>query len=107
MARVKIPKNYHEILLLAEAIYNHHKDKGENSDIGALGWDDLKAKIDEGIAYHNEATEHRLQAEAKFEKRNTLAVEILATVRKTRDQLKVIHGKELHQLGDYGFTVDD
>ncbi|MBC8455682.1 hypothetical protein H8D59_00360 [bacterium] len=107
MAKVKIPKSHYEILLLAEEIYNHHKDKGVDSDIGALGWDALKVKIDEGIAYHNEAVEHRLQAEAKFEKRNTLAAEILTIIRKTRDQLKVIHGKELHQLGDYGFTVDD
>ncbi len=107
MARVKVPHTSHKLLQLANTIYNHHKAKGDDSVIGMFDWDGLKIKIDEALAYHDEASKHRLLAEAKREKRDTLAAEILEIVRKTRDQLKIIHGKELHQLGEYGFTVDD
>ncbi len=108
--RVKIPTNVGVKLVLAKRIYDKHQLDGTDSPLKTLkdyNWDEIGPNIIEALASHNEAETLRKQWEKAYEKRDNLMGDIDNVVKASRDLLKAVNKKNPHELGEWGFDVNN
>ena len=106
MAKIVIPSNPKELLELAKKIYQKHESDGDSSLLKPLNWDEIGAKINEGLQLHEKAEELQREMEKAYENRDIIIEEVEDKIKRSRDLLKGIHRDDLKKLGDYGFEVN-
>lgn len=110
--RIPLPnkKDPKGVLDLAAAILKKHTTDGAASVIrGSLqvDFDASSAKIAQGLSYHDQAKAMEKALENLYEKRDNIVAEFVPLNQRVSKSLQSEYSKNLRQMGDHGFTVDD
>ena len=103
--RVVIPTNPKDLLELGKKVYNRHASANGQSVLGALKWEEIANKIDQGLELHHQAEELRRQMEKTYQQRDAIVEEVENLVKRSRDVLSGVYRDDMKVLGDYGFDV--
>lgn len=107
MARIKIPKKFLEQEKLFRDVHAKHVAEGAASPLHRFDVAGVTAKISEARTFHNEAEEKSKQAEAAYENRNNRVTPSVKELRRWAQLLKQVYKNNPHELGNWGFEVDD
>ena len=105
-ARVVIPKSPMELIKLGKEVCRKHSFLGKNYPLGVLPWEIAGPAIDKAMEQHKLAEKLRRDMEKAYSKRDKNLLVIKDILRRSRDLLKGVYGREMKKLGDFGFTVD-
>ena len=107
MSRIVIPNNFLQREKLMRDIYEKHLAEGVNSPLANFDVAGFALKMKEARVFHDDAEEKSKQAEDAYEKRDIRVTPSLREVRKWAQFLKQIYKTNPHELGNWGFVVDD
>lgn len=107
MARIVIPNSFLNIDKLFKDVYEKHVSMGANSPLKDFDVGGVTAKMGEARTYHDDAEEKSKQAEDAYEKRDIRLKPSMKEVRRWAQFLKQYYKNNPHELGNWGFVVDD
>ena len=112
-ARIPVPgaKDALGVLTLTAATVKGITEKGKDSHIAGELATELQAaavKVPAALAAHKRAKEMELELEKLYEQRDAVVNECVPLNQRASKTLQGNLGKaRLHEMGDYGFTVND
>lgn len=107
MARIVIPSKFLEQEKLIGDVNTKHIALGAASPLTQFDVAGIVTKTSSARTYHNGAEEKSKQAEDLFEKRDNEMKPSIKEVRRWAQFLKQIYKDNPHELGNWGFVVDD
>jgi len=107
MARIIIPYNFLKREKLLKDIYEKHIAEGANSALKDFDVAGTAAIMDEAREHHDSAEEKSKAAEDAYEKRDNCVQPTVKEVRHWAKFLKLKYADNPHELGNWGFVVDD
>lgn len=108
--RIVVPSNPEELLDLASKIVKKHTTDAAKSPLSALQthtWTANGPQVANALTLHQQAEEHKRQAEEAYRKRDLLLKEITESVKASRDLLIGVYRDNLKIIGEWGFEVND
>jgi hypothetical protein len=108
--RVEIPKKPGQLIDLAGSINQKHQDDKEQSPLNAMRvhkWEDNGPKIATCLDHHKKAENLRLQMEEEYRKRDLLLIDLVNSVKASRDILLGVCRDNPKVMGEWGFQVND
>jgi len=107
-ARIGIPVNPTQLILLASAIKAQHEKLGKNSPLVVLDWEKNGPLIEEAVTADTKLAALEKEVEKLSGRVNVLVDgSLIEFVRSCRDVLTGTYRGELRQMVDFGFEVDD
>jgi hypothetical protein len=107
MARIVIPSNFLEQEKLVGDINTQHTALGAASPLTPFDVAGIVTKTSDARTYHDDAVAKSKQAEDLYEDRDNEMNPAIKEVRRWAQFLKQIHKDNPHELGNWGFVVDD
>jgi len=107
MARIIIPEEFLEKEKLVQDIKDKHTAMGVASPLTQFDVAGAVTKTTNARTAHNSAEEAAKQSEDFYEKRDNLIEPVIKEVRRWAQLMKQIYKDNPHELGNWGFVVDD
>lgn len=107
MARIVIPSNFLEQEKLINDISAKHIASGPTSPLSQFDVAGIVTKTTNARDFHNQAEEASKKAEDFYEKRDNEMKPSVKEVRRWGQFLKQIYKDNPHELGNWGYVVDD
>jgi hypothetical protein len=108
--RVVVPKKPEQLIDLAGNINKKHQDDKEQSPLKAMRvhkWEDNGPKIATCLEHHKKAEELKRQMEEEYRNRDLLLIDLVNSVKASRDILLGVCRDNPKIMGEWGFLVDD
>ena len=108
MARIKLPVRFIDQLRLAKMILKRHKKLGDKSPLkNAFDMTSFEDKSNKADVHNDAKDEHEKLAEKETELRDNEWGGAVTVIRSSSQFLKALYHDNPHELGEWGFVVDD
>jgi len=107
--RIPIPENPTELLALGKSCYTAHQAAGTKSPLAGIAddWTAMAPLITQAQADDAEAKRLERELEKVYERRNKVTGPLTELARRSKDILSGHFGPaRIHEMGDFGYTVD-
>jgi hypothetical protein len=106
-ARVNIPSNPSEQIVLLGKVSAKHTALGASSPLGNLKWTEIGPALAAAKTHDDAAGDLSKQAEKEYRDRDVTMPKVTQALRDARDVLLVANRENPKALGDFGYVVDD
>jgi hypothetical protein len=106
-ARVNIPSNPTEQIVLLGKVSAKHTALGASSPLGSLPWAQISPALAAAKTHDDAASDLSKQAEKEYRDRDVTMPKVTQALRDARDLLLVANRENPKALGDFGYVVDD